>query len=36
MIIITHHIHHNKIAEIGDELIILRNEDDGLQLIFWI
>lgn len=33
MIIITHHIHHNKIAEIGDELIILRNEDDGLQLV---
>ena len=33
MIIITHHIHHKKIAEIGDNLIILRNEDDGIQLV---
>lgn len=33
MIIITHHIQHKKIAEIGDDLIIIHNEDDGVQLV---
>jgi hypothetical protein len=33
MIIITHHIQHKKIAEIGDNQVILRNEDDGIQLV---
>lgn len=33
MIIITHHIQNKIIAEIGDNKVVLRNEDDVVQLV---